>query len=132
MGSDIRRSVVASNPVIAQRFNAGMRGRRRGKNPVRDGRKRSIVPDGARTIGGIFPAFKTLGYCRNPSSVETDGPFTAGTDVRSPGAALPGFCVLRSASMKMKGSGGAAQNQLRALSCLAHPGHPQLEQRSRS
>ena len=26
-----------------------------------------------------------------------------------PGAALPGFCVLRSASMKMNSSGGAAQ-----------------------
>ena len=30
--------------------------------------------------------------------------------VTLPGAALPGFCVLRSASMKMKWSGGAAQS----------------------
>ena len=42
--------------------------------------------------------------------------------VTLPGAALPGFCVLRSASMKMKWSGGAAQSKGVPLSCLAHAG----------
>ena len=34
-----------------------------------------------------------------------------------PGATLPGFCVLRSVSMKMKSSGGAAQ--IKCVLCAA-------------
>ena len=75
--------VVIHGACAPQKYQAGRRGDR-------------LVTDLTNASGSSRTRGSTL--------YRWDGPV-----VTPPGAALPGFCVLRSASMKMNWSGGAAE-----------------------